>query len=257
MWAASNPDYLQFLAIGLILAAGSLLQSSIGFGFGLLVMPLLLLLSDLSVSNAIGLMAAAGLLQAITSVYHLRNYADWKMLLPLTAVAAVSLLVGVWMLHYLEAVDKEVIRQIVGSIQMAILIVFFSWKMQPRERVHALWGVLAAFLSGLVSGFVGMGGPFVVLWVMAHRWSNQKSRVTILAIIAAMVPFQVGFLAWQFGTQVLRFSALGLIFLPLVLASTAGGLWIGNRIPKARLRQVAMGLLFLIAAVSISQPWIT
>jgi len=72
-----------------------------------------------------------------------------------------------------------------------------------------------------------------------------------------MVPFQAGFLAWQFGTQVLRFSALGLIFLPLVLASTAGGLWIGNRIPKARLRQVAMGLLFLIAAVSISQPWIS
>lgn len=129
--------------------------------------------------------------------------------------------------------------------------------MQPRERVHALWGVLAVFLGGLVSGFVGMGGPFVVLWVMAHRWSNHKSRVTILAIIAAMVPFQVGFLTWQFGTQVLRFSALGLIFLPLVLASTAGGLWIGNRIPKARLRQMAMGLLFLIAAVSISQPWIS
>ena len=41
----------------------------------------------------------------------------------------------------------------------------------------------------------------------------------------------------------------------MVFASTALGPSIGNRIPKARLRQLSMGLLFLIAAVSICQPW--
>jgi uncharacterized membrane protein YfcA len=251
-----NLNFAQLIGIGLTLAAGSLLQSSVGFGFGLLVMPLLLLLADLSVPNAIGLMAAAALLQALISVYHLKRHADWRLLIPLILVGAVFLLLGVYMLHYMEGLDRDIVKQIVGSIQMVILILFWSWKVRLREHIHPFWGVIAVSLGGLVSGFVGMGGPFIVLWVMAHSWSNQKTRVTTLAIFAAMIPFQIAFLAWQFGAQVLHFSILGLLFVPMVLASTAGGLWIGSKISKARLRQLAMGLLFLIAAVSISQPLI-
>jgi uncharacterized membrane protein YfcA len=94
------------------------------------------------------------------------------------------------------------------------------------------------------------------MWVVAHRWSNFKTRATILALFIPIVPFQVGFLAWQFGTQVLQFTMIGFLYLPLVLAATAAGLWIGGRIPKKHLRQLMIGILFFIAAVSILQPWI-
>jgi len=137
-------EITEIVAIALTLGAGSLLQSAVGFGFGLFVVPLLLLITDLAIYNTIGLMAAAGLTQSVVSVFHLRRH----------------------------------------------------------------------------------------------------------------IPFQIGFLTWQFGTQVLQFTLIGFLYLPLVLAGTAVGLWIGGRIPTKQLRQLMIGILFLVAAISILRPWI-
>ena len=41
----------EIVAIALTLGAGSLLQSAVGFGFGLFVVPLLLLITDLAIYN--------------------------------------------------------------------------------------------------------------------------------------------------------------------------------------------------------------
>ena len=54
-------EITEIVAVALTLGGGSLLQSAVGFGFGLFVVPLLLLITDLAIYNAIGLMAAAGL----------------------------------------------------------------------------------------------------------------------------------------------------------------------------------------------------
>ena len=256
MWMNSDLSLFQLMAIGLTLAAGSLLQSGVGFGFGLLVMPLLLLLTDLTVPNAIALMPLAVLLQSVLSIYHLRHHAEWRKLLPLMAISILSLQLGVWTLKLMEGVGKEAIRQLIGATQMGILILFWQWKVRPRESVHPLWGILASFLSGWVSGATGMGGPFIVFWVMAHCWSSDKIRVTLLALIASIVPFQLLLLALQFGNQVLHYFILSILFVPLVLAGTGLGLWIGNRIPGELFRRVVMEILFIIAAVSILDPWI-
>ena len=249
-------NYAEIVAIALTLGGGSLLQSGVGFGFGLFVVPLLLLITDLTLYNTIGLMAAAGLTQSVVSVYYLRRHVDWKALLPLMVVGLIGLQLGVWLQSVIAGMDKTTIRQIVGAVQLATLLVFLLLKVEPQDRIHALWGIAAFFLGGLVSGCAGMGGPFIVLWVVAHRWSNFKARATILAFVASMVPFQIGFLTWQFGAQGLQFTMIGFLYLPLVLAATTIGLWIGGRIPTKQLRQLMIGILFFIAAVSILQPWI-
>ena len=249
-------NYAEIVAIALTLGGGSLLQSGVGFGFGLFVVPLLLLITDLALYNIIGLMAAAGLTQTVVSVYHLRRHVDWKALLPLMVAGIIGLQLGVWLQSVIVGMDKTTIRQIVGAVQLTTLLVFLLLKTEQQDRIHALWGIAALLLGGVISGCAGMGGPFIVLWVVAHRWSNFKTRATTLALFAPMVPFEIGFLVWQFGTQVLKFTMIGFLYLPLVLAATAVGLWIGGRIPKKHLRQLMIGILFLIAAVSILQPWI-
>jgi hypothetical protein len=136
-------------------------------------------------------------------------------------------------------------------------LAFLLLKVEPQDRVHVLWGIAALLLGGVIAGCAGMGGPFIVLWVAAHRWSNFKMRASILVLIASMIPFQIGFLTWQFGTQVLQFTLIGFLYLPLVLAGTAVGLWIGSRIPTKLLRQLMIGILFLVATISILWPWIS
>ena len=249
-------EITEIVAIALTLGGGSLLQSAVGFGFGLFVVPLLLLITDLAIYNTIGLMAAAGLTQSAVSVFHLRRHIDWKALLPLMVVGIIGLQLGVWLQHALAGLDKTSVRQIVGAIQLATLLAFLLMKVEPQDRIHVLWGIAALLLGGVIAGCAGMGGPFIVLWVAAHRWSSFKMRATILALIASMIPFQIGFLTWQFGTQVLQFTLIGFLYLPLVLAGTAVGLWIGGRIPTKQLRQLMIGILFLVAGISILQPWI-
>jgi uncharacterized membrane protein YfcA len=249
-------EVAEIVAIALTLGGGSLLQSSVGFGFGLFVVPLLLLITNLTLYNTIGLMAAAGLIQSVVSVYHLRRHVDWKALLPLMIVGIIGLQMGVWLQGAIAGMDKTTIRQIVGAIQLATLLAFLLLKVEPRDRIHVLWGLAALFLGGLISGCAGMGGPFIVLWAVAQRWSNFKARATILALIASMVPFQIGFLIWQFGSQVWHFALIGFLYVPVVLAGTAGGLWIGGRIPTKQLRQLMIGILFLIATLSVLQPWL-
>ena len=245
----------EIIAIALTLGGGSLLQSGVGFGFGLFVVPLLLLITDLALYNTIGLMAAAGLIQSIVSVYYLRRHVDWKTLLPLMVVGIIGLQLGVWLQYALAGLDKVVLRQIVGAMQLATLLAFLLFKVEPRDRIHIFWAIAALFMGGVTSGFAGMGGPFFVLWVVAHRWSNFKIRATILALIAAMIPFQIGFLTWQFGAQVMQYAIVGFLYLPPVLIGTGVGLWIGGRIPSKLLRQLMIAILFIIAAVSILNPW--
>ena len=249
-------DVTEIVAIALTLGAGSLLQSAVGFGFGLFVVPLLLLITDLAIYNSIGLMAAAGLTQSVVSVIHLRRHIDWKALLPLMVVGLIGLQLGVWLQDALSSLDKASLRQIVGGIQLATLLAFLLLKVEPQDRVHVLWGIAALLLGGVIAGCAGMGGPFIVLWVAAHRWSNFKMRASILVLIASMIPFQIGFLTWQFATQVLRFTLIGFLYLPLVLAGTAVGLWIGSRIPTKQLRRLMIGILFLVAAISILRPMV-
>jgi len=101
-----------------------------------------------------------------------------------------------------------------------------------------------------------MGGPFIVLWVMAHRWSNQQMRGYMAASICGIIPFQVFLLFHQFGSGVLTAALLGLIFMPTALLGTSAGLWIGDRIPRKGLRRIAAGLLIIIAATAILHPFL-
>ena len=247
-------DVARFLIIALILSIGSALQSAVGFGFGLFVMPTLLLLGGLSVQNAIGLMAASGMLQAAASVYHLRRDADWKKLGPLMIFVLVGLQGGVWTLSLLQNANREAMQQVAGGVLLTIILLQVWWRAEPREHVHILWGILAMSVSGFISGLIGMGGPFIVLWVMAHQWSSRKMRVTLQAVAVVTVPFQVSFLVRQFGLPVVHHLGLGLLFLPVTFFATSAGLWIGNRIERQRLRRISLGILFFIAISSIAKP---
>ena len=249
-------DYRHLIYIGLVIASSSIVQSAVGFGYGLLAFPLLLFLTDLPVPGVISLMATSGFIQTSLSVYHHRRYVDWKGLFPCIVTGIIALQLGVWTLYHIEGLDRSTIKQITGGVLLAILIIQSVFSVQPRDSVHPLWGMIAFFLYGFVSGIVAMGGPFVVLWVMAHKWSNRQIRGAITATIFASIPFQVFLLFHQFGTGVLTAALLGLIYMPMALLGTVAGLWIGDRIPRKQLRRLTVGLLIIIAATAILHPFL-
>jgi len=249
-------SYYYLISIGLVIAGSSLLQAAVGFGYALLAFPLLLFLTDLPVSSVTALVGTTAFIQTSWSVWHHRSSIDGRRLLPFLVVAIISLQLGVLTLHAIEGLDRSTIKQIAGAVLLAILIIQYVFSVQPRDRVPALWGIAAFVLFGFVMGIASMGGPFVVLWIMAHTWSNQQIRGHMAASLSTIIPFQVFLLFHQFGGGIITAALWGLLFMPMALLGTSAGLWIGDRIPRKRLRRIAVALLIIIAAMAILHPFL-
>lgn len=92
-----------------------------------------------------------------------------------------------------------------------------------------------------------MGGPPLVLWVMAHDWTAERTRAFLFASFMSLVPVQLALLYWTFGKDVVYGIAVGAALSPVVFLGSLFGLRVGALIPKPLLRRLAFFLLVAIA----------
>ena len=246
-------DIPTLIAVTVILILGSTLQGAAGFGFGMFAIPLLILLGCKPFEAIVFASIGAGV-QSTIGVWVLRRHVRWAQCLAMIVLAAGTIPVGILVLERIDGLEPSRVRQIFGAIILAALLVQLLARIEPRERLHPAWMLLAMPCSGFMSGLAGMGGPPAVLWVMAHRWSGERSRATLWVLFAALTPLQVVFLYRRFGDGVLDAARIGAILAPLTLLGVGAGLWIGGRIPKRRLRHLSYVILFLVSMYAILQP---
>jgi uncharacterized membrane protein YfcA len=242
-----------FVAIVVVLMLGSVLQGAAGFGLGMFAIPILILLGCRPYEAIVYCALAAGL-QSIVGLWWHRAHVPWRQCLVMIALAAIGVPFGVLLLERVSALEPARVRQVFGGVILAALLVKLLLRVRPRDRLHPAWLVVAMVLSGFMAGLAGMGGPPAVLWVMAHRWSGERSRVTLWALFAGLTPIQLFFLERQFGDPVIAALGTGAILAPLTILGIVGGLRLGVAIPKPRLRQLSYIILFLISGYAIVQP---
>ncbi len=92
-----------------------------------------------------------------------------------------------------------------------------------------------------------MGGPPLVLWVMAHDWTAERTRAFLFASFMGLVPVQLTLLYWTFGKDVVYGMAVGAALSPVVLLGSLLGLRVGARFSKPLLHRLAFLLLVAIA----------
>ncbi len=117
-------------------------------------------------------------------------------------------------------------------------------------------GMILLFASVVQAtvGFANIGGAPIILWILAHRWQNEKMRVTSLAFTLAFVPFQIILLPMVFGKSILIAFLNAIVLTPIIYFSTKIGLRVGSMLSRRHLRMSMQGLLFLIAMISILKP---
>ncbi len=244
-----------FLAC-IILFFASMTQAIIGFAFNLLAIPLLMW-TGFSLVEAVALTAIPIFVQLVTNVWKLREDIVWSDIKVPVIIRYITLPIGIWLLYKINNLDTTLIKQIVGVILLLIvaLEIFVSFK--PRESIGIRWDILAFGTSGIMLGMIGMGGPAIILWLMAHDWEPRRSRAFITTVFLFSSPLQIALLYWRFGDTLSQSFLWGIAVTPIVILGVLIGVRVGNSFDKAKLRKAVMLFLVLTAFLSIFSPYFT
>ncbi|NOU36302.1 MAG: sulfite exporter TauE/SafE family protein [Kiritimatiellaceae bacterium] len=220
---------------GCVLGAAAVVQGSVGFGYALLATPLLVWLG-IPLQQVIVMVAVGSLIQSFFGVRCLYASIPWRQAWIATGLRVVWLLAGLLILKKLITLDSRYIRFTVGAIICLLVGIQAVWKPKPVDKIH--WGYTATAFSasGLLAGMVGMGGPPLVLWVMAHDWPPEKIRGFYFATFLTFIPIMIGMMFVLPGFGPLWMSVLtGLAFAPVIYCGGRIGLALGHRMSRKRL----------------------
>jgi len=244
---------MQVILVGMSLVVACTIQGAVGFGAGLFAVPLMVW-AGMDLPDAIAVTLGGVMVQTGWNLYRYRDHIRLRDTLPLFYIRVLTLPVGISLLGVLVGFGQSRVKQAIGAVLLLILFVQWVLKVKPRERVHGGWMVLAGSASGLTAGLVGMGGPPVVLWVMAHDWPTKKSRAFLWATFLMLTPVNALLLVYGFGAGIGWWLAFGLCLSPLVVVGSEVGMRAGALMSRHRLRAAAFGLLLLLALVSVLGP---
>jgi len=248
-------DTTQLVIAVLVVMLASMVQAAVGFGAGMIIVPVLIW-AGMPIGQALAFMSAAVFTQLSVKLWRYRREVPWREVLwPMGAARVVGYVPGFALLWWLSGESTALVKQAVGAMLLVTLCLQVGLRVKPRERLSAGWGWLAGLVGGTTAGAVGMGGPPLVLWVVAHDWPSKKARLFLWASFWVCMPIQIVVLVLMFEPmQQLRLMGLGLATLPAALLGTAAGLWLGTRIPRRQLRWAMIALLVVLGVVSLVGP---
>ncbi len=238
----------QLLEICAILFLGSVLQGAVGFGMGMFSISVMIWL-HIPITSAVAIVIVASSLQTLWSWYNNREHLHWREPVTISAIRILTVPLGILTLGVLSAQSQAVIKQVVGGVIVLVLLAQWGLRIKPREKVWGGWMWVAGLCSGFLTGLISMGGPPLVLWVMAHDWPSHKARAFLWFNFTVVAPVMIALLLWRFGGGLIVPMLLGAAMTPVIIGGAWGGLRVGHLMNRARLR-VAMTLLLLIIAAS-------
>lgn len=222
---------LWLFTFGIILLS-ALVQSSTGFGFAIVAIPLLLLLHD--GHYAVTLSIVLSLFSGLTTLPRVYKEADLGVLGKLIRGSLLGLPLGglVFLL-----VDVGLLKLLVS---MAILL--FTIPLLFKIRLPLGQGGAIGIVSGLLTSSVGMPGPPLVLFLNSRQMEKGAFRGTSIAYFCTVYPITLA-IHLITGRVPLSLLLMALAMIPAILIGQAMGSWIHNRISPAWFRRLTFVLL--------------
>ena len=246
----------QLVVAAVILFFSSMVQGMIGFAFNLIAIPLLIW-NGFGLAQAVVLTSIPIFVQLTTNSWKLRDEIVWSDLKLPIILRYITLPLGIWLLYFIDTQGTTVIKQFVGIVLLLIIFIDFFISFSYREKLPIVWTIFAFGLSGLMLGMLGMGGPPVVLWLMAHNWSVKRSKAFITTLFLVASPVQIALLYYKLDSIVTQTFLWGIMATPIVIIAALIGAKISDRFDKQKMRKVVMFFLLLTALMSILSPYIT
>lgn len=238
-----------------IVTLAATVQTAAGFGFGIVAVPLLLWVS-LPLPEAMALMIGAGLSQVVIGLWTTRKEIRWGLSVRIATAQWLMIPVGVLAMTHFLADYPQLIKQAVGVVLLSVLAARAFIRPTPRPRVPAPWAYVAGGSAGLLGGLVGMGGPPLVLFAMAHDWTKDRFRTFLWTQFLLGTPVLLLVLGLRVGWETTVAFASGVILMPGIWLGTRIGFAVTRRWRREQIQRIATALLVLLAMSAAVSPWI-
>ena len=207
-----------YLLITLVVIFSGFLRGFIGFGSGLLMIPILSYFYSPVFAMVFNIVIEIPATIYLTFVGIKK--ANLKEITPMMATMMLTIPFGT---IFLVSVDEQIIKTL-----MSILLIFFviligsGWRIKSTITKYVL--VLGGTISGLMQGATGMGGPPYVTVLLSKNDSDEVARANILVITSGLVISAIMSL-YYFGLFTKDILFTGAITAPVYVFAT----YIGTR----------------------------
>lgn len=230
-----------WLAVAAIaVVAGGFLRGFTGFGSALAIIPALAIVFDPRAAVAMhAVMEIPVILNlARDAIGKSRRATVGPMLLALmitTPIGAIAL----------KTVDADTMRLVIAALVLSMVLLLAG-----RDRLAAFVGRRASLAAGAVGGLIqgasGVGGPPVVLALLARGDDPETARGNVVAVMSSMIAVSIVTFA-LYGLIDREVLVVGLLAAPLCLAATIAGRAVFRRTGGRDHRVLALATISLSA----------
>jgi len=226
--------------------AAALLRGFTGFGFGLAAVPLLSL--ALPPAKVVPFVVA---LQVIVGVGGLRGAArqcDW----PAVAMLCPGTVLGIPLgLALLTALQPDAVRLAIGGVILAsVVLLWRGFRLPPRPSYVIV--ALIGLSSGVMSGLASMGGPPVIVYLMALSQRAVTVRASTIVYFMFTGTVSLLLMLWR-GLIDREIVVWSLASVPVLIAGSYAGTWGFRRSRPQHHRITALLTLFVLAILLIAR----
>ena len=211
---------IEILIFSLIPFIGSILQTSMGFGNGVLIMAILPFI--LPFGKAVAFNQISCLFLTVLVVSKMWRKIRWSVLIPILIPMGIStILFTLWSFSF----DQSILKMLLGVVFIILVLVFLLSKKGISIKPTPLKGAVMGVISGLSNGFTGISGPPAAMYLRPSIENNDEYIATIQCFF--LFQSTIGLLS-RMGLGALDRGDIG--FLAIVLVATFLGSVIGRKI---------------------------
>jgi uncharacterized membrane protein YfcA len=222
-----------------IVFLAALLQSLSGFGFALIIMPLITLMLGLQI--AAPLVALAGLAVYSINLIRYRRAIDFREVLRLAAASALGVPVGIWVL---VQGNELLVKRVLGLILITYAIYVLVRPTVPRLVARG-WAYPAGFLAGCLGGAYNTPGPPVIVYCSLRQWPRDEFRAVLQALflVNALLVVASHLVAHHVTGEVLTFY---LYALPALALGILAGARVDDKLNHDHFRTLVTAMILVM-----------
>ncbi len=221
----------------IIVAAGTAVQSAIGFGLAMIAAPLLVLIDRAFVP---GPMIASALLLVVWMSYRERSAIDLSNFKAAILGRLVGTFPAAFLLGFVSAATFDMIFATLVLLAVAISLIHSDIKATPKTVFFA------TIVSGFMSTISSIGGPPLALVYQNAKGPELRANLSVLFTLGCSVSLIALSLVGRFGVKDLVYSAI--LCLGILLGVLSSGP-VKRIVDKSTARPYLLGLCFISASL--------